>query len=300
MDKNVASCSLSSSDLKNACQKKQEIQNAVTFFKPTSLKFPYPVVKLILNDSQCRSLTMRVGPSQRHDVHRGGGTSWASPSLPESLWERRSCNHPTGLSPRPPSNLPAARAWLKQWLCVFLREKGRKGWEKEKTRVSHVADAAQSSEASILNCSVQWHETYGRGGGGVEVGVFQLWFSPPLRFVFFSFPLLSSNLLFNFFSIRVAWASPASLRNPGCLSHCGAFSPEELRPCCSASTRGSACIRLLEARAGGSLRKEIARNENSGSSICNEFIYKPSQKKHLPKKHLISNVEKTMESKNMS
>lgn len=166
MDKNVASCSLSSSDLKNACQKKQEIQNAVTFFKPTSLKFPYPVVKLILNDSQCRSLTMRVGPSRWHDVHRGGGTPWASPSLLESLWGRRSCNHPTGLSPRPPSNLPAARAWLKQWLCVFLREKGRKGWEKEKTRVSHVADAAQSSEASILNCSVQWHETYGRGGGG--------------------------------------------------------------------------------------------------------------------------------------
>lgn len=42
------------------------------------------------------------------------------------------------------------------------------------------------------------------------------------------------------------------------------------------------------------------RNENSASSICNAFIYKPSEKKHLPKKHLISNVEKTMESRNMS
>lgn len=166
------------------------------FFKPTSLKFPFPVVKLILNDSQCLSLTMRVGPSRRHDVHGGGGTSRASPSLPGSLWGRRSCNHPTGLSPRTRSNLPAARAWLKQWLCVFPREKGRKGWEKEKTRVSHVADAAQSSEASILNCSVQWHETYGRGGGGRGGGggCLPARLSPPLRFFFF-FPSLSSPLL---------------------------------------------------------------------------------------------------------
>lgn len=48
-------------------------------------------------------------------------------------------------------------------------------------------------------------------------------------------------------------ASLASLRDPGCPSHCGAFSLEGAQLCCSVSTRGSACNHLEAAEAGGTL-----------------------------------------------
>lgn len=74
--------------------------------------------------------------------------------------------------------------------------------------------------------------------------------------------------------ITGASVSLASLRDPGCPSHCGAFSLEGAQLCCSVSTRGSACTRPWAALAGGNLGTkhtcyQLAEgNTHTGKSPC--------------------------------
>lgn len=102
-----------------------------------------------------------------------------------------------------------------------------------------------------LNLSIQHHETFceckvAKWGLLVRF-VFSLWLCrSALGFLSLRSSCFTSD-------ITAALAFPASLRALRCLSRCGAFSLVGAQPCCSVSTRGSACTHLWEARAGGNL-----------------------------------------------